>query len=219
MGDQSAEEFEIRVPETFEEIARMTESQSPYWEYLTYAGLLRLKIDQFDDKYRDQVLRLAPYDGEKLDALEALEVLQNAGDPLFALAENFKALFTEQAMTAAFGQPGEPGDAKWIEHLTNRFAEIYERFLDHASHIRGLVVPEELEELKAATAEMSNGPIEGMRKFVDDCVRELNGLAEALENQEEDDPPIVLDLNAVIEMDPGVLDRISHALEKLTEED
>ena len=218
MGDENAEDFEIRVPETFDEVAQMTESQSPYWEYLTYAGLLRLKIDKFDEKYRDHVLRLAPYDGEKLDELEALETLQNAGDPFFAMAENFGALFTEQAMTAAFGAPGEPGDAKWIEHLTTRFAEIYERFLDHASRIRGLVVPEIFEELKAATAEMSSGPIEGMRKFVDDCVRELNGLAEALENQEEDGPPIVLDLDAVIEMDPEVLDRISKAITELAEE-
>lgn len=202
------------VPQTFDEIDKMIESQPLGWEHLVYAGLLQLKMAELEGKYRDYLLGMAPYSQESYNAEQAMPVLISAFDPWISLINNFDLLFTEKAMTLAFGPPGEHGDAEMIKHLTQRYVDIYEGFLDHATFIRGLKFPERFREVQLATADLGSEAINGMRKFVVDCVDQMNRLNEILNNRKPGDPPTELELVAKISMDPELMKRLEAAIAK-----
>ena len=217
MDDQ--EELQIpSVPQTLTQVEHLIESQPVFWEYLVYAGLLQLKMAELNGKYRDYLLGLAPYSQESYDAEQAMPVLLSAFDPWISLINNFDLLFTEKAMTLAFGPPGEHGDSEMIKHLTRRYVDIYEGFLDHATFIRELKFPDRFREVQLATADLGSEAINGMRKFVVDCVEQMNGMNDILNNRKPGDPPTELELVAKISMDPEVMKRLEAAIAKAAQD-
>jgi uncharacterized protein (UPF0335 family) len=102
-----------------------------------------------------------------------------------------------RAQEAAFGAPGEPGDADRIIHLARRLASVYEEFMDVAADLRATGVSSKaLRRVLDIEARWADQPIEQIRTFVDRLVSEMDGLAERLQREES----IAIEMTIKLEM-------------------
>ena len=161
------------------EVDRLVAERPFAWEYLLYAAELRRAFERLEPAYRDHALSYAPRSPDHLDDAAALRYIRTATTDLTRVVATVDRLFSATAQRAAFGGPGEPGDPDRITHLAHRLAGVYEELLTWAADLRSTTIEHPvLRRLADAAARLTDRPIETLRSFVVDCVRETARLAD-----------------------------------------
>lgn len=151
------------------------------WEWILHAGVLRQEIDAREDKYRDHLLGYSPRSGKFITDQEALDALSRNISNYGWLSELFGRVLDLRAQDAAFGVPGEPGDPDRIIHLARRMASVYEDFIDLAAELRSMGASSEaVRRVLEIQARWADQPLEAVRSFVDDLVREMDTVHQRL---------------------------------------
>jgi len=171
---------ESSVPRTEEELNLLMAERPSGWEYLLFAGALRLELERLETQYEDYKLGYAP----RLDVIvyesQFFEYLHSQVNELQILASNFALIFNTEVANAAFGPPGVEGDPARLLHLAKRYISTYEEFLRWVERLRGTSVPGKYSRLVAILAKYANQPIEEIRRFVREYAMSAAQVPEAI---------------------------------------
>lgn len=204
-----------RVPASQADIALLLAVRPNHWEYWLFAGALRVGLEALEEKYRDYWLGFASLSGTvHLNGQDAMTFLREVLVRQELLLTNFNAVFASDALTQAFGPPGEPGDAALIKHLASRFLNIYETFMDEAAYVRGTYLPEEFQEAKDAVAEFGKSAVAEMRAFVHRCIEVTGSIPELVAEHDQAAGPLHVDLTVTLTIDPAVVARFHTGLQR-----
>jgi hypothetical protein len=201
------------VPSTPRQTQALIGHKSPGWEYLLYAGTLRQGRDALDRKWDDEQLQVSRGDRRRLASELAIDYLVGELARVESILTDLNRVFDAEAQDRAFGAPGVSGDPARIENLARHVVRAYEDLLDWAAELRALVPPDEYEELFEIAPRVVRGPIEQLRRFVDDVVVGLDPLRDHLAGDRDD----VLEINVrvVLDLDEGVVAELYAELARL----
>ena len=180
-----------RAPRTSRELAQVLAQRPPGWEYLYFAGCLRVGLDALAPKYRDHEVS-HPTAATWVTMEGAPDFMQGAIGEIRRIVGSLTNLFDPANQERAFGAPGQAGDPERIEHLAARMTSAYEGLMQWASRIRGVTRPAELDDLFDNLARFADQPIREYRAFVDEIVTQFDRIPGAIAAHE----PLVMKRNA-----------------------
>lgn len=199
------------VPRTAAEQRQLLMQRPPAWEHMLFASVLLLRRAALEEKWLDNEIRYARRLGTYMDKQTAIDFLSSKATEAMMIIRGISRVLAPGALEAAFGAPGEPGDPAKIEHLAARLIDIYEEFLDWAAYIRGVSVPDELQNAFELTAQLIQGPVRQIREFVDSLVARVERIPEQLLRGES----VNLEMTLKIDIDAEVLSAAMQELERL----
>jgi hypothetical protein len=170
----------------------------PGWEYLLLGGVVLDEMERLQAKRFDRETGYAIPGGPRLSFADVASFVAIALDELAATTVQIADLLGPARLAWAVGPSGEPGDASRIQHLAERFVATYEVLLDWAARIRGIVAEPGCRPLLSRLAELADGPLRGLDRFVEQLVdagREIAG-------DQEPDSSLVIEVGLRIEVDP-----------------
>ncbi len=197
-----APKFDGRVPRTSEAIAVVLSERPPGWEFLLYGGMLHQGVIALEDRFRDHVIEYAPHNGTVIASSDGLSWLAAKLVSIDTIVSNLGRVLADDAQTAAFGPPGEPGDPQRIIHLAERFTGIYGEILDWSASLRATGFDARtLRHAADIEARFADGPIRRIRAFVEEYLKAVDEISTpVLEGQS---PHLTLHLK--IDIDPALL--------------
>lgn len=199
-----------KVPRSQEAIDAMIAERPDYWEYLLYAGLLRLNVDALAEKRRDHEIGYAARNSDRVDRGNVVEYAQAALADALRISANFGSVLDHEVQEAAFGKPGEPGDPDRIVHMAQRFVSVYEDFMDWAARLRGASVSgEHARTALQVLAKVADGNVTSLSDFVDKFVEEADTMSERVAAGEH----LRLEMTVVIAVDNELLAEFERELE------
>lgn len=199
------------VPKTPEQFTALLDLRPPGWEYLYFAGLLADGLQKCEPLYRDYLIEYGEPTGATKRGDDATNYLRDQLAQLAHVSEGLETVLSREAQTAAFGVPGEPGDPDRIQHLANRFVDLYRRLLTIASELRGnAYAAEGFRDAARIAARSVSGAVEATRKSVDDLCSNLLNLPERLEAGEN----ISVAINVVWEVPEDAFNGYAEALQR-----
>jgi hypothetical protein len=160
------------------------------WEYLLFAGALIVEMEALDARYRDYLIGYAPRPGVLVYKANFVEFYQMQFGELRNISQQFKQIFSNQAVDGAISLGGVSGDPAKILHLAKRYISVYDELLRWTERLRGTAVPVEYQQLINILSRYSEQPITEIRRFVDDYARLIARAVEALENGQSTNFPI-----------------------------
>jgi hypothetical protein len=194
------------VPRTDEERYELLDTLPPAWEYLLWAGVLRIGRDALETKWRDHELTLPSRVRQYVGLTEMPDFLSKAYGRLGSIIEPMSRVFADQE--AAFGAPGEPGDAVRIEHFANWIIGAYEDLLDWAMDLRATDTDDEIEHVVALAAKAADRPLSEIREFIDRSIAETERIPAYFAKPEaERGDPLVLESKVILTADEDLLTR------------
>jgi hypothetical protein len=171
---------EDSVPRNEEELNLVIAERPSGWEYLLFAGALRLELERLESQYEDYKLGYAARLGVIIYDAQFPEYLKIQIDELQVLGRNFTGIFNTEVAGTAFGPSGAAGDPARLLHLAKRYISIYEEFLRWVEHLRGTSVPGKYAQLVAVLAKFADQPIEEIRCFVQEYAASAARVPEAI---------------------------------------
>lgn len=188
-----------RVPKEPSDVRNLLAIKPPMWEYLLFAAYLYEGKKKVEPKWRDYHLGLVTSQGLSVSDDDLVDVLRDSMSRLSATVANLDRLMTKEAQRTAFGDPGDPGEADFIKHLTSRTIDMYEGLIDWATQARSWRLPKKAEHMAELTAAYAAQPIAETRRFIDDVVKDLEDVMDRLASGEKTDTirlemPIVFDI-------------------------
>ncbi|WP_236788846.1 toll/interleukin-1 receptor domain-containing protein [Amycolatopsis sp. GM8] len=208
---ETASRFDGKVPRTTDAMNLLLTERPPAWEYLPYAAVLRQGMDSLEDRSHDYLLEYAPRRDEYFDSENVYEILKNNFGALDRIINAFNRVFSEDVQERAFGRPGEAGDPDRIIHLGRRFSSVYEELLDFASKPRSMDIGDDnLRTAAQVQARWVGQPLDALRSFVDDFVREADTISARLASSE----PINIEMTVVLTLDSTLTEAMVKALER-----
>jgi hypothetical protein len=171
---------ENSVPRTEAELSSLIAERPSGWEYLLFAGALRLELERLEIQYEDYKLGYAPRLGVTVYESEFTNFLKIQIDELKVLGNNFTRIFNTEVAGAAFGPPGVAGDPARLLHLAKRYISTYEEFLRWVERLRGTSIPGEYSQLIAILVKYADQPIEEIRRFVRDYAESAERIPDAI---------------------------------------
>jgi hypothetical protein len=172
----------------------------------------------YEADYRDHVLRYAVLAGDPLSSDEAIAKLQRAFPDAIALANTMMGCFSADALEAALGAPGEPGDAELIQHLARRTIDGYSQFLEWGCDLRATRVPSEFHTAFNLAADMMRTPVEEIRAYVNEVRSTMDDLADRLAARSNDDP-LEMTISLTVTVDPAASKALHDEIARLSELD
>lgn len=174
-----------KVPRSQEAIEAMIAERPVMWEYLLYAGMLKSGLESLETKYRDHTIEYASSTGVFIKSSNINDFVQAALAEMQAITENFGVVLDPAAQSAAFGEPGHPGDVDRILHLAQRYVSVYESLLDWSAEVRGASIQGEHGRAAARLlAKTANQSVESLRNFVNTFVAECDTILERVTDGE-----------------------------------
>jgi hypothetical protein len=210
MADYTA----TRTPRNAAELDSLLTSRPAAWEYLYFAGVLRLERDALDPKLHDCEMHYAGPSGERVEDQDAIGYLQRSLDDLQGRLASLQALFDPQVQERAFGAPGQAGDAARIHQLAVRWIEVYEGMLDWAARLRGVSTSSTFRPLFESLARLVDEPVHAYHDFVDAFLRRLDESLPRLVAGEAVD----LQLSLTLDADKDALAAFTAELERVGEQ-
>lgn len=206
----------LTIPTTTDELARLVDERTDWWEFLLYAGVLVKGKRELDIKWDDHELQLPRGPRREFDLASANDFLSRE------IGWIQKHIVLDRIMSPtiyeqAFGAPGQPGDATKIEGMARRLLSMYESWLDWAAGLRNASVPAVYEEVLETTACLIDGPVLSVREFIVHVAHQTARLPE-LAGDGTDDHPITLKFELKLDIEDEVVERNSRAWEKLRSE-
>lgn len=192
-----------KVPRTQEAIEALMTERTGWWEYLLYAGILKLNMDKLESKYKDFSTGYARRNGQRVKRGELLDFTQTAIGSINAIVGNFQMVLDTDLQERAFGKPGEPGDVDRIVHMAETFISVYEDFMDWAAELRGTsAMPGASSEALRLLARWAEQPVEECRRFVTDFVVELDTAQERSDAGDQ----VGIEMAVTLTLDPELME-------------
>lgn len=129
---------------------------------------------------------------------------------LSACTDNVIRMLKPQGRERAFGLPGQPGDPALIEHIADRFIEVYEEILDATARLRGARVSKNMEPVMDSAASMADGPLKQIRNFIDQLVAETDTIPERLARDED----VIINLTLILKIDKETTTRVEWEMDR-----
>jgi hypothetical protein len=200
------------VPHTLDAMRNLFEARPDCWEYLAFAGWLRMTTDELEEQYRDYEIGYAPDSGKYFETNEeAVTYLSVRLMDVDRLVRNLERVYSNTAQEAAFGPVGEPGNPDRIEHLAKRTTQMYGDMLRLVSEIRGTGRPDICDDAFEYGAKMLQGPIDTHRNYVTDFESQIvNALRQMREGEH-----IRLTFRLAWDIDPEITKGLSNSLKRV----
>jgi hypothetical protein len=211
-GITSSNPMVTGVPRTLEGQRELLMQRPIAWEFLLFASVLLTRRSALEEKWRDNEIRYARRTGIYMDEQTALDYVSSKADDAIAIVESLNRVLSDDAQAAAFGAPGEPGNAPGIEHLATRVIDIYEELLDWAANLRGMGVPQDFRNLFDLAAQVVNRAIQQIRELVDYYVAQAENIPEKLVRGES----VHLEIPLKIDIDDEVLSEFGDEVARLS---
>ena len=202
-----------RTPRSSDERTALLRERPGAWEYLLFAGSLLMRREELEDDYHDHQLRYVALEGDPLDEEAATSRIQSAFPDALALVAAIQQLFDQHLHERAFGAPGEPGDEALIQRLAKRIIDRYLELMIWSRDLRAARVPSQFQRVFQLAADMALRPVDEIREFVDDTVREMDSVRQRLADVGAS--PIEITLTLVVTMDEAVHEAFDQELERL----
>jgi hypothetical protein len=202
------------VPRTAEQLRELTATRPDGWKGLLYAATLLKGIEEREREFRDNEIGYAGSSGLYVsDAEEAASFLQRKTQDALRILNSGSRLFAPEVKQRAFGLMDESGDPNLITHLAERLVGVYTEFLHWVAEIRGTSRPSEYGTAFELAAQLADSPIRTLRKFVYDCVAEMDMVPDRLGRGEDVAIQLTLDLDIpdeIIEAYKREMKRLGH---------
>jgi hypothetical protein len=189
----------LRSPRTAEQKRELLAQRPDGWEFLLYAGVIWQGRQALESKWLDHELGYGRRTGQYIDDHEVLTFVRRAMRDFSACLTDVMKMIDDQARERAFGLPGQAGNPVLIEHLADRFIEVYGEILDIAAKLRGAGVSKNMESVIDAAAHFVDTPLKEIRDFIDQLIVEIDNLPDQLAS--EDEEPIIIDLALILTVD------------------
>ena len=209
-GMTSSERPLLRSPRTLDQKRELLAQRPDGWEYLLYAGTMWLGRQALESKWLDHELGYARPSGQRIDDHEAIRLVSSSMRDLSVCTDNVMRMLNPQGRDRAFGLPGQPGDPALIEHIADRFIEVYEAILDAAVRLRGARVSKNMESVMDCAARMADGPLKQIRDFIDQLVAETDTIPERLARDED----IIINLALILTIDNETKTRVKREMDR-----
>jgi hypothetical protein len=202
------------VAYTPDALQALLEEKPNSWRWAALVSILVQRRATLQPQLRDFRLGYAAPTGERArNGMEVAQFVIDAMSDILQTAQQINDFILSPAFSAVFGDPddGNTADADGILHTATRLMDYYERFLVLAQRARGLAAPSEYTALLNNCARLSEKPIEGFDKFIDefvDLIGELPDIVSPMSSETVLMPPIYLS----IESDEGLLQTIAQQL-------
>ena len=156
----------------------------PGWAYLYMASELRLGIATHDVQYLRHVQRLVAPDGDTV--VNHAADLQARMQRIKAIVKQAMELLTDENSMKAFGSGNRDGDEESVRVVTSGLVAMYAELLGWASSARSAEVPADWTPVYKAVAQLSDTPIESIRRYSADWDRHAQAQAHALQAGQRD---------------------------------
>lgn len=205
--------FTPTTPITPQSVAALVREKPRGWEYLLYVTVVSQGLAELEAKYHEHFLRYAPRNG----AVEHGSGIDLIRDRNVLLSEIIKVavetVFTSETQEAAFGAPGEAGDAARIVHLGELFVRTFDEILEWARGIHGTSYAHEQARVAARVqARFADQQLLAMHGVAQDLRQVADTLVERLTAGEQ----INVTMPLVFEVDPALEDEFRRALDQLS---
>jgi Domain of unknown function (DUF4062) len=147
----------------------------PLWEYSLTEELLRSKLSAIKREYDDLKKGLLFRPARTISAEEYLQswIPSKLNDP--AVLVEILEETVGKGIPAAWGKPGEPGDALEILRAVNKIVETCRAFLDWELELRSVTPPLVLRNLGASLHGLTAGIIDELGRISDELSKALEG--------------------------------------------
>ena len=201
-----------RVPRTRREVDDVLAAGPPGWEYLYFAGVLRLEKEALEEKHLDHELKYASPSGERVKDQDAALYLRQAGDEIRGLVLTLGDMMSPDVQERAFGAPGVAGDPDRLKRLAMRWTSQYGALMDWAARVRGAIHSQTFDDAFELLARFADQPVTDCRRFLDDLVAQFERIPAALAAQE----PLHIDLTLTLTIEEGLVERFARELARLS---
>ncbi|HAS8543022.1 TPA: DUF4062 domain-containing protein [Vibrio vulnificus] len=190
--------------------ARLVIEKPDGWEHLLFAFLCKAYLERLEHKKFDLEYGISFNDvvviEEPQDVFDWITVHNNEMLKLIRLTTT---LVNEAAMKS-FGEPGEEGDYRKIQHVCQRLLEVYEQIINWKLSFTTLDVNEDFEPILKVLSGFADDPLAKIEQFINRVSVEI---PKALESIGHSDEHVTLNFTFVLES-PDV-DSFNRELEKI----
>ncbi|HAS6660373.1 TPA: DUF4062 domain-containing protein [Vibrio parahaemolyticus] len=190
--------------------ARLVIEKPDGWEHLLFAFLCKAYLERLEHKKFDLEYGISFNDvvviEEPQDVFDWITVHNNEMLKLIRLTTT---LVNEAAMKS-FGEPGEVGDYRKIQHVCQRLLEVYEQIINWKLSFTTLDVHEDFEPILKVLSGFADDPLAKIEQFINRVSVEI---PKALESIGHSDEHVTLNFTFVLES-PDV-DSFNRELEKI----
>ena len=127
-----------------------------------------------------------------------------------ACLSNIVRLAKQESRQRAFGLPGQPGEPALIEHIANRFMEVYEEIIDTAARLRGAGVSNKMIPVMDAAAHLVDTPLKQIRDFIDQLITQTDMIPDQLARNED----ITIELALTLTIDDKDKQRLDQEMKR-----
>ncbi|MDC5813092.1 DUF4062 domain-containing protein [Vibrio europaeus] len=190
--------------------ARLVIEKPDGWEHLLFAFLCKTYLERLEHKKFDLEYGISFNDvvviEEPHDVFDWITVHNNEMLKLIRLTTTL----VNEAAIKSFGEPGEAGDYRKIQHVSQRLLEVYEQMINWKLSFTTLDVIEDFEPILEVLSSFADDPLVKIEQFVNRVYVEI---PKALESIEHSDEHVTLDFTFVLES-PDI-DSFNRELEKI----
>lgn len=200
----------LRSPRAAEQKRELLAERPEGWEYLLYAGALWQRQQALESKLLDHEIGYARRTGQHVDDSAAFALVSSAMTDFSACLSNIVRLAKQESRQRAFGLPGQPGEPALIEHIANRFMEVYEEIIDTAARLRGAGVSNKMIPVMDAAAHLVDTPLKQIRDFIDQLITQTDMIPDQLARNED----ITIELALTLTIDDKDKQRLDQEMKR-----
>jgi hypothetical protein len=155
------------------------------WEYKLFSELLKDYIEKHEDIRRDLSYGVSFGKRTVLKNLNEVVdwVMQHLSHITNTITSSTKLL--NDGLPIAFGEPGQPGDAKHIHYIVKRFTDGYRRLIEWRLEFLNIDADDNFSRLFALTSAMASNVISEIEEFAKHIHKEVNLALDNIDKYEE----------------------------------
>jgi hypothetical protein len=207
------------VAYTPDALKALLQEQPNSWRWAVLVSVLVQRRAALEPQLRDFRLGYAAPTGERArNGMEVAQFVIDTMSDIVQIAQQINDFVLTPAFAAVFGDPDDENtaDPDGIVHTATRLMDYYERFLVLAQRARGLAAPSEYATLLNNCARLSEKPLEGFDKFIDELIELIGEIPDILSPASSETvylPPIYLSAGS----DDALLQTITQQLKDIAD--
>jgi hypothetical protein len=178
------------------EAANIVLDKPDFWEYKLFVELLNSYMQDLADKRFDLKYGISFNNNVVIDDVsEVMDWIGNQTNELINLVR-ISSILINEAAADAFGVPGVAGEHDKIQHVCQRFIEVYSRMIDWKLAFLTLKVEEEFDQILEMASCFADGPLSEIEDY---CFRTYKYLYEAIDEVSLGNESVKLDFTFTFE--------------------